>query len=310
MLLWFVLQRHWEDPSAEHCSCVGRDASGAQSCINPDKGSVCACTWVVIRESMRTHQMLRDALNFQWMIEQPKFKVFPWTLRGTFTSLRPAAVPLMESCIISGVNIGLSNLTPSNPTLVITFSLENQTRSLCYLLTPFPSNLSCDYSQFNGVWSGLPLHNSENQNLFDLTTSRSKEAMKQEPKVPLFPCPPFFSSPCPNYCRMRSFLSGFPSRFHMHTARQEVLLWCVISFPQQTTRTRKNGYLPLTCWVKAITKNARPAHFYFPGRSCHVLSDLAAMKSVWQSDAQVCTAHINSRRKKRGGKDAWLRTPH
>lgn len=119
---------------------------------------------------------------------------------------------------------------------------------------------------------------------------------------------PLFLPPCCNYCRMRSFLSGFPSSFHMHTANQEMLLWCVISFPQQTTWSRENGYL--TCWLKAIIENVGPARFYFPDRSCHVLSDLAAMRSVWQSSAQMCTAHSNSRRKKRGGKDAWLRIPH
>lgn len=127
------------------------------------------------------------------MIKWTKFRVFPWTLRVTFTSLRPTAVPLVETCIISRVKVGLSNLTPSNPTLVTTFSLEYQNRSFPYLLTPFPSILSCDCSHFNDVWSGLTLHNSENQNLFDFTTSRPKETLKQGPKVPLFPCPPFFT---------------------------------------------------------------------------------------------------------------------
>lgn len=74
--------------------------------------------------------------------------------------------------------------------------------------------------------------------------------------------------------------------------------------------TRENGYLPTTHWGKIIVKNVRRAHFYFPGRSCYVLTDLAGVRSVWWSDAQLCTVHISCRRQRRGGgRDVWLGTP-
>lgn len=156
---------------------------------------------------------------------------------------------------------------------------------------------------------GLPLYSSENQKLFDLTTSRLKEIMKQGPKVPPSPCPPFFS-PCCNYHKIGSFLSGFPSSFHIHIAKAEMFLWRVLPVHPWTTWTRENSDLPLTRWGKVIIKNVRLAHFYFPGRSCHVLGDLAAMRSVWWSSAQVCAVHISWRRERRGGgKDVGLRTP-
>lgn len=84
------------------------------------------------------------------MMEWPKFKASPWTLCCMFPSPSPAAIPLLESCTISRAKVGLANLPSSNPTLVITFSLANQNRRICYLLTPF---LSCSHSHFNDVFS-------------------------------------------------------------------------------------------------------------------------------------------------------------
>lgn len=77
------------------------------------------------------------ALNLQQMMEWPKFMVSLWTLCCMFTSPSPTTIPLVESCTISRAKVGLANLTSSNPTLVITFSLANQNRRICYLLTFF-----------------------------------------------------------------------------------------------------------------------------------------------------------------------------
>lgn len=92
---------------------------------------------------------------------------------------------------------------------------------------------------------------------------------------------PLFSPTCCNYCRMRSFLSGFPSSFHMHTANQEMLLWCVISFPQQTIFPWLAGWKPLSKMLdQHISSSLTEAAMYLVTWQLWGVSDRAAHKCV------------------------------
>lgn len=66
VLWWFVLQKHWETPSVEYFACVNRGSSWPQSCINSENGSVCAHTWMVIRESHNAQRPLLWICSRWW----------------------------------------------------------------------------------------------------------------------------------------------------------------------------------------------------------------------------------------------------
>lgn len=117
--------------------------------------------------------------------------VFAWNLQGMFISASPTGAPLVESYNICRVRVGLYNQeTSSDPTLVINFLQQIKTEALVIFLPLCPASyraIAPTVMMFD--LRGLPLYYSENQKLFDLTTSRPRETMKQRPKF-LFLSPP------------------------------------------------------------------------------------------------------------------------
>lgn len=136
--------------------------------------------------------MLRDALNLQQVMEWLKFLVFSWNLHGMFISPSPPGVRLVESCTICRVKVGLHNWeTSSDPILEINFLRQIKTEALVIFLPFCPASyraIAPTVMMFD--LRGLPLY-YENQKLFDLTTSRPRETMKQRPKF-------LFLSPSPS----------------------------------------------------------------------------------------------------------------
>lgn len=234
------------------------------------------------------------------MMECPELKVSPWDLCCMFTSLSPAAIPLEESCTISRAKVGLANLTSPNPTLVINFSLANQNRRICYLLTPFVPILSCNHSHFNDVFSSERATTVQFWKSEALWFNHFKAQQKDKTRAKDFT---FFISPLlcsyPNYSKIGTFLSGFPSSFHTHIPRWEMLLFPALAVPQWITWVKENGYLSPTLCGRFTINNVKPAHFHFPGRICHILSDLAAMRSVWHWCTGVCNTDLLQEGKKR-----------